>query len=166
MGNNSRDTQCSVMGFQLCNMSHCKKHAHLVMTLARNALQINQRETLLKNDKSVVYQKREKIKNKRNKVELRFLCTTLQAIARNIHTWFGVEPIVTKFRSGQEMRYKNQRGIIKKRNKLELRFLCTALNVFARNMHTKFGVIWTYDDKVTLWTRKSGRRRRRRPRRK
>jgi len=111
MGNNSRDTQCSVMGFQLCNMYHCKKHAHQVMTLARNALQINQRETLLKNDKSVVYQKRGK---KRNKVKLRFLCTALQAIARNIHTWFGVEPIVTKFRSGQEMLYKNQRGIIKK----------------------------------------------------
>ena len=30
-----------------------------------------------------------------------------------------------------------------------------------RNMHTKFGMIWTYSDKVMLWTRKSGHRRRR-----
>ena len=34
----------------------------------------------------------------------------------------------------------------------------TALRVIARNMHTNFWVIWTYGDKVTLRTRKSGRR--------
>jgi len=55
----------------------------------------------------------------------------------------------------------NQRGIIQEWNKKELWFLCTALQVFARNMHTKFGVIWTFDDKVMLWTRKFGRWRRR-----
>jgi len=27
MGNNSRNTKRSVMGFQLCTMFHCKKHA-------------------------------------------------------------------------------------------------------------------------------------------
>jgi len=69
------------------------------------------------------------------------------------------EPMVTKLCSGQEMLYKiNQRGIIQKQNKVELRFLCTALHVIARNMHAKYGVIWTYDDKVTLRTRKAGRR--------
>jgi len=46
----------------------------------------------------------------------------------------------------------------KKRNKVELRFLCSALRVIARNMHTMFGVIWTYNDKVTLRTRKAGQR--------
>jgi len=66
--------------------------------------------------------------------------------------------MMTKLRSGQKMLYKiNQRGIIKNRNKVELRFLCTALRVIARNMHTQFGVIWTYDDKVTLRTRKAGK---------
>jgi len=67
--------------------------------------------------------------------------------------------MMTKLLSGQEMLYKiNQRGIIQIRNKVELRFLCTVLRVIARSMHTKFGVIWTYDDKVTLRTRKAGRR--------
>ena len=80
------------------------------------------------------------------------------------------EPMVTKLCSGQEMLFKiNQRGIIQKWNKVELQFLCTALRVIARNMHTKYGVIRTYGDKVTLRTRKAGRRghghgrRRRRP---
>ena len=60
------------------------------------------------------------------------------------------------------MLYKiNQREIIQKRNKVELWFLCTALRVIARNMHTNFGFIWTYDDKVTLRTRKARRRRQR-----
>jgi len=67
------------------------------------------------------------------------------------------EPMMTK-RSGQEMLHKiNQKEIIEKRKKVELRILCTALQVIARNVHTKFGVIRTYDDKVTLRTRKSGR---------
>jgi len=68
--------------------------------------------------------------------------------------------MVRKLCSGQEMLYKiNQRGIIQKRNKVELRFLCIARLVIARSMQTKsFGVIWTYDDKVLLWTRKAGRR--------
>jgi len=35
---NSRYTQCSVVGFQLCTMSHCKKYAQQVMPLVRNAL--------------------------------------------------------------------------------------------------------------------------------
>jgi len=70
--------------------------------------------------------------------------------------------MVTKLCSGQKMLYKiNQRGFIHKRNKVELRFLSTALRVIARSMHTKLGVIWTYDDKVTLRTRKAGRRGRR-----
>jgi len=43
MGNSSRNTHCSVMGFQLCTMSHKKKHAQQGMPLARNALKINQR---------------------------------------------------------------------------------------------------------------------------
>ena len=64
------------------------------------------------------------------------------------------------------MIYKiNQMGRIQKWKKLELRFLCTALRVIAISMHTKFGVIWIRDDKVTLRTRKAGRRRRRRQRR-
>jgi len=64
------------------------------------------------------------------------------------------------------MLYKiNQKGIIQKRNKVELWFLCTALRVIARSMHTKFGVIGIYDDKVTLQTRKAGRRGHRRGRR-
>jgi len=75
--------------------------------------------------------------------------------------------MVRKLCSGQEMLYKiNQRGIIQERNKVKLRFLCTAFRVIARSMHTKFGVIWIYDDKVTLRTRKAGRhgrRGRRRP---
>jgi len=57
------------------------------------------------------------------------------------------------------MFYKiNQRELIKKRNYVELEFLCTALRVISRSMHTKFGVIWTYDDIVTLRTRKAGLR--------
>jgi len=74
------------------------------------------------------------------------------------------ELMVTKLCSEQEMLYKiNPVGKIKKRNKVELRFLCTALQVIARSIHTKFGVIWTYDEKVTLRTRKARRQRRRRP---
>ena len=41
----------------------------------------------------------------------------------------------------------------------------STFRVIVINMHTKFEVIWTYDDKVMLRTRKSGRRRRRRHRR-
>jgi len=62
--------------------------------------------------------------------------------------------MVTKLCTDQEMLYK----INQKLKKVELRFLCTALRVIARSMHTKFGVIWTYDDKVMLRTRKAGRR--------
>jgi len=39
MGNSSKNIQCSVMGFQLCTMSYCKKQ---VMPLAINALKFNQ----------------------------------------------------------------------------------------------------------------------------
>jgi len=74
--------------------------------------------------------------------------------------------MVTKLRSGQEMLHKTQsKRNNSKQNNVELKFLCTALYVFARNMHIKFGVIWTYDDKVMLRTRKAGRRRRRHRRR-
>jgi len=38
MGNSSNNIQSRVMGFQLCTMSICKKHAQQVMHLARNAL--------------------------------------------------------------------------------------------------------------------------------
>ena len=66
--------------------------------------------------------------------------------------------MVTKLCSGQKMFYKiNQREIIQNRNKIELRFFSIALRFIARSMHTKFGVIWTYDDKVMLRTRKVGR---------
>jgi len=72
-----------------------------------------------------------------------------------MHTKYGfIRTYGDKVMLGQEMLYKiNQSEIIQKQNKVELRFLCTALRVIARSMHTKFGVIWTYDDKVMLWTR-------------
>jgi len=38
MWNSSKNIQCSVMGFQLCTMPHCKKHVQQVMPLAINAL--------------------------------------------------------------------------------------------------------------------------------
>jgi len=47
----------------------------------------------------------------------------------------------------------NQIVIIQKQNKVGIWFLCTALQVIARNMHTKHVFIWTYGDKVMLWTR-------------
>jgi len=95
-----------------------------------------------------------------------------QKHAYQVWSHLGLQCMMTKLRSRQEMLYKiNQRGIIQKQNKVELRFLCNALQVIARSMHTTFGVIWTYDDKVTLRTRKArrrgrghGRRRRRRRR--
>ena len=40
MGNSSKNIQCSVMGFQLCTMSYCKKHALKDMPVARNAVKI------------------------------------------------------------------------------------------------------------------------------
>jgi len=42
-GNNSKNIQCSVMGFQLCTMSHCKKHVQQVMPLAIKTLKIDQK---------------------------------------------------------------------------------------------------------------------------
>jgi len=104
---------------------------------------------------------------KMNKVELWFLYTALRVIARNMHNKFGViRTYDNKVCSGLEMLYKiNQRGIILKRNKVDYGSCAMHFRIIARSMHTMFGVIWTYDDKVTLRTKKTRRRRRRRGRR-
>ena len=93
---------------------------------------------------------------KRNKLELWFLCTALRVIAIKMHTKFEVIWTNGKknmFRTRNAPLKINQRAIIQKRNKVELWFLSTALRVIAINMHTKFEVIWTYGDKVMLRTR-------------
>jgi len=65
--------------------------------------------TKLCSRKEMLYKNQRGIIQKRNKIALRFLCTALQVIARNMHTKYGpFEPIVTKLCSGQEMLYKKR----------------------------------------------------------
>ena len=160
MGNGSKNTQCSVMGFQLCTMSLCKKSK---VALSNKCIKNQSKGKTLKEWQEMLYKiKYRWIMWKLNKVELWY--TALRVIARNMHNKFGV--MITKLCSGLEMLYKiNQRGIILKRNKVDYGSCAMHFRIIARSMHTMFGVIWTYDDKVTLRTKKTRRRRRRRGRR-
>jgi hypothetical protein len=45
---------------------------------------------LLRSGQEMLYKNQRGLIQTRNKVELRFLCTALQVIARNMHTSFGV----------------------------------------------------------------------------
>ena len=69
---------------------------------------------------------------KRNKVDLSFLCTAIPVIARHMHTKFGV--IWTYDDKGllrtRNALYNQSKGLIKK-EKVELGFLCTTLPVIA-----------------------------------
>jgi len=71
----------------ICTMSYCKKNAQQAMPLARNALKIKG-ESLKKCQEMLYNIKQRGIIQKWNKVELRFLCTELPVIARNIHAKF------------------------------------------------------------------------------
>ena len=78
------------MGLQhLHNVLLQEKCTTSYMPLARNALKIKGES--LKKCQEMLYNVNQKgIIKKWNKVELRFLCTELPVIARNIHAKFGV----------------------------------------------------------------------------
>ena len=134
-----------------CTLSHWWKHAYWVWS------HLDIPWTSYTPDKTFSIKINQRgIMQIRNKIELRFLCTALRVIARNMHTKFGVMYTYSdkvRLWTKNAIYHSNKEEYLKERNNVELKLLCTALQVIAGNKHTTFRVICTYSNKVTLRTR-------------